>query len=110
MSVLPGVSREISMNRRRVPHDRLQGLFFHAGGAAALFICWRLFGLPSPGLDGRILPICWLAASAVFARGRPHPAAAACLITACIASAFWRAGPAVLLVVRISSIAGLFPA
>jgi hypothetical protein len=87
-----------------------RGLLLYAGGAAALFLCWRAFGLPSPGLEGRAIPLCWLIAAFVSARSRPHPAAIACLIAACAASAFWRAGSAVLLVLRISAVAGLLPA
>lgn len=98
------------MTRLRVLFDSLPGLFFHAGGAAALFLCWRLFGLPSPGLDGRLLPLSWLLAAVAFPRIKPHPAAWGCLLTSCLACAFWRTGPSLLLAAKASIIAGLLPA
>ena len=98
------------MSSLREAAGRMQGLIGHAGGAAALFLGWRFFGLPSPGLEGRLIPLCWLLAGAVAPGARFSKAAAGALLGSVLCFAFWRAGPAVTMAARVLPVAGLFPA
>ncbi|MBN1434006.1 hypothetical protein JW921_04550 [Candidatus Fermentibacterales bacterium] len=95
---------------RRVAEGREVSLLC-AGFGVALFLWWRLLGIPMPATLGRMLPAAWLLAALLAPRGKgpspgvllPLPLLSLCILT------LWGSGRLVLLVGSAACLAGLAP-
>lgn len=87
-----------------------RGLAFHAVGAAALFLFWRVAGMPMPGAAGRLIPLAWLLAGAIAPFRSPGRAEVACLTFSIFTGFFWAASDMLLAASAASMVAGVFPA
>lgn len=88
----------------------LPGLAWWAAGAVALFFFWRIIGMPSPGVAGRLIPLAWLLAGLISPGRRPGSAEAACALLCLFSGFFWASSGAMLAVSMGSAVAATFPA
>ena len=88
----------------------LYGPALWAAGAAALFLFWRLTGMPSPGVAGRLIPLAWLLAGLISPARRPGTAEAVCGLLCLFSGFFWASSAAMLAVSMASAVAATFPA
>lgn len=85
------------------------GALFHVFAAGAVFLAWRLLGMPHPATLGRLIPLELLLTALVLGR-RPLPRLSPVFLGAFLLTAlFWASGPAMLLLAGISGVLVGFP-
>ena len=82
---------------------------FHILGGILVFIIWRIAGMPSPGVLGRLIPLAWLTAGIVYGRGNPSKASVQLLGISLLLCMFWAAGPGMFIISASSALLALFP-
>ena len=84
-------------------------MIFHAASALLIFFIWRITGMPSPGLLGRLVPLSWLITAIVYGnRGIPKYSIYF-LAAFAVLSLFWTVSPALEVVSAAAGFAGIFP-
>lgn len=84
-------------------------MVFHILGGILLFIVWRIAGMPSPGMLGRLIPLAWLTAAIMYGRGNPPAASVQLLGISLLLCLFWAAAPGMYTVASSSALLALFP-
>ncbi|MFO8183561.1 MAG: hypothetical protein R6U39_05250 [Candidatus Aegiribacteria sp.] len=82
---------------------------FHALGGILLFIAWRMTGMPSPGVLGRLIPLAWLITAVVYGRGDRPAASLQLLGISLLLFVFWAAAPGMFTVASSSAMLAVFP-
>jgi hypothetical protein len=84
-------------------------MIFHAASSLLIFFIWRITGMPSPGLLGRLVPLSWLITAIVYGE-RGIPKYSVYLLAAFTAlSLFWTISPALEVISTAVGFAGIFP-
>jgi hypothetical protein len=84
-------------------------MIFHAASSLLIFFIWRITGMPSPGLLGRLVPLSWLITAIVYGR-RGIPYYSIYFLAAFAAlSLFWTVSPALEVISIAVGFAGIFP-
>lgn len=82
---------------------------FHVLGGILLFITWRIAGMPSPGVLGRLIPLSWLITAIVYGRGDRPDASLQLLGISLMLCLFWAAAPGMFIISSSSALLALFP-
>lgn len=84
-------------------------MIFHAASALVIFFLWRLTGMPSPGLLGRLIPLSWMITAIVYGKGRIPEYSIFLLSSFVVLSLFWTVSPALEILSTAVGFAGIFP-
>lgn len=85
------------------------GLIFGMAASIWAFALWRLLGMPSPGIEGRLLPLCVLLAGVASPSRGPGRAGQVCIAVFTIASLLWQVGGLAFVICRVSLAACCIP-
>lgn len=97
------------MIRLRMIAEGRSGMIFHAVSSVLIFFIWRITGMPSPGLLGRLVPLAWLITAILYGKGR-IPRVSIYLLTAfAVLSLFWTVDPALEVISAACGLMGIFP-
>jgi hypothetical protein len=86
-----------------------QGMLFHLLSSIVVFSLWRITGMPSPGILGRLIPISWMIAAIVFGKGGIPRLSLYIMVVFVLLSFFWAVSPAVEVISAACAFAGIFP-
>ncbi|MBD3277628.1 MAG: hypothetical protein GF388_04950, partial [Candidatus Aegiribacteria sp.] len=81
----------------------------HFAGAILVFLFWRLGGLPSPGILGRLIPLSWFITALISGKGRVRKSTLFILSAFCMLALFWTAGPFLGIAAASAGLLGIFP-
>lgn len=96
------------INLRRLVEGR-SGMIFHALSSILVFFIWRITGMPSPGVLGRLIPLSWLITASVYGKGG-IPGLSRYLMAAFILfSLFWTLDPGFEFIAAAFGLMGIFP-
>ncbi|NOQ21853.1 MAG: hypothetical protein GQ565_04270 [Candidatus Aegiribacteria sp.] len=93
---------------RRFASDR-SGMIFHAISSILIFFIWRITGMPSPGLLGRLVPLSWMITALVYGRGGIPRLSVYLLAVFTVSSLFWTADPGFEVISAACGLMGIFP-
>ena len=81
----------------------------HLAGSVLVFLFWRLAGLPSPGVLGRLIPLAWFVTAIVSRKGDVSKSTLTLLTVFMLLSLFWTAGPSLGILAASAGFLGIFP-
>ncbi|MCD4702251.1 MAG: hypothetical protein K8S24_10390, partial [Candidatus Aegiribacteria sp.] len=93
---------------RRITEGR-SGMIFHGLSSVLVFFIWRITGMPSPGLLGRLVPLAWLITALVYGKGGIPRLSVYLLVFFTVISLFWTVDPALEVVSTACGLMGIFP-
>ena len=85
------------------------GMIFHAASSILVFFIWRITGMPSPGLLGRLVPLAWLITALVYGKGEIPRLSKYLLAAFTVLSFFWTLGPGFEVIAAACGLLGIFP-
>ena len=97
------------MNRIKAFLRNRKPALVHLAGAILVFFIWRLCGLPSPGLLGRLIPLSWFITAVVAEKGRVRNSTLFLLTVFVLLTLFWTSGPALVTAAASAGFLGIFP-
>ena len=95
-------------NLRRIAAER-SGMIFHAASSILIFFIWRITGMPSPGLLGRLVPLCWLITASVYGKGGIPRLSIYLLAIFTVFSLFWTVDTGFEVIAAACGLIGVFP-
>ncbi len=84
-------------------------MIFHALSSVLIFFLWRLAGMPSPGMLGRLVPLAWLITAVVYGKGGIPGVSIYILAAFAILSIFWTVDPALEVISAACGLMGIIP-
>ncbi|RKZ08177.1 hypothetical protein DRQ25_09705 [Candidatus Fermentibacteria bacterium] len=93
---------------RRIFEGR-SGMIFHALSSILVFFIWRITGMPSPGVLGRLVPLSWLITASVYGKGGIPRLSGYLLAAFILFSLFWTLDPGFEVIAAAIGLLGIFP-
>ncbi len=93
---------------RRITAGR-SGMIFHAASSVLIFFIWRITGMPSPGLLGRLIPLSWLITALLYGKGGIPRLSIYLLAVFTVFSLFWTVDTGFEVIVAACGLMGIFP-
>jgi hypothetical protein len=84
-------------------------MIFHAASSVLIFFIWRITGMPSPGLLGRLIPLSWLITALVYGKGGIPRLSLYLLAAFALLSLFWTVGTGFEVISAACGLMGIFP-
>ncbi len=94
---------------RRITAGR-SGMIFHAASSVLIFFIWRITGMPSPGLLGRLIPLSWLITALLYGKGGIPRLSIYLLAVFTVFSLFWTVDAGFEVIAAACGLMGIFPA
>lgn len=88
---------------------RYRGALFHVIGGLVIFLTWRIAGMPSPGILGRLLPATWLMTALFYGKGRENAASVSGLVGFVLLASIWTTSPMLFTVAAACALGALVP-
>jgi hypothetical protein len=86
-----------------------RGPLYHLFGGLLVFLLWRVTGMPSPGLQGRLIPLAWVVLGLLTGRSGIPRFSAGFLGAFSLLVFLWRIHPALHVLAGASAVLGMFP-
>ncbi|MEN8208638.1 MAG: hypothetical protein ABFR50_05225 [Candidatus Fermentibacteria bacterium] len=93
---------------RRIAEER-SGMLFHAASSILIFLIWRIAGMPSPGLLGRLIPLSWLITALLYGKGGIPKLSVYLLTVFAVFSLFWTVNTGFEVISAACALMGIFP-
>jgi len=84
-------------------------MIFHAVSSILVFFIWRITGMPSPGLLGRLVPLSWLITALLYGKGRIPRLSIYLLAVFTVFSLFWTVDTGFEVIAAACGLMGIFP-